>query len=142
MNNLKLGEPYWAEPMADLLRMFQAFRNPAVLDEPSGAAMKVDITENDDAYLVKAELPGIDKNDIDVQIDGKTISINAKVNRSTTLNEGERVIRRERYSGSFSRTLSLACEIEHNMSTAHYQDGVLSLTLPKKARVEKRLPID
>ncbi len=141
MDNMKWGDPYWAESMADLVRMFQAFRDPVDANAPGIAGMKVDVIENDNAYLVKAELPGIERNDIDVQIDGKSISINAKASQNTTLNDGERVIRRERYSGSFSRTLTLACEVEQNTSSARYQDGVLSLTLPKKERVEKRLPI-
>jgi HSP20 family protein len=70
------------------------------------------------------------------------VSINAKVERNSEEKEGERVIRRERYSGAVSRSFSLASDIDEASATAQYQDGVLSLTLPKKAPSEqKRLQI-
>jgi HSP20 family protein len=105
--------------------------------------MKIDVTENDTAYQVKAELPGVDKKDIDVKIDGNVVSINAKVERDREQKEGERVIRRERYAGAVSRSFSLASDIDDATATAQYQDGVLSLTLPKKtASEQKRLQIN
>jgi HSP20 family protein len=104
--------------------------------------VKIDVTETDAAYTVKAELPGVDKNDIDVKIDGNLVSINAKAERNKELKEGERVIRSERYSGAISRSFSLASDIDEGAATAQYQDGVLTLTLPKKApSAQKRLQI-
>lgn len=77
-----------------------------------------------------------------MKIDGSIVSITAKVERNKELNEGERVIRRERYSGAVSRSLSLGSEIDEATATAQYQDGVLSLTLPKKASsAQKRLQV-
>lgn len=111
-------------------------------DQPDLASMKIDVTENDGAYTVKAELPGVAKDDIDVQVTGNTVSINAKVERNKEQKDGERVIRRERYSGAISRSFSLAADIDDANATATYQDGVLSLTLPKKAPVgQKKLTI-
>jgi HSP20 family protein len=106
------------------------------------ASMKIDVTESDGAYTVKAELPGVDKKDIDVQIDGRIVSISAKVERNKEEKDGERVIRRERYSGAFSRSFSLASEVDEANAKAEYKDGVLSLSLPKRAPTDqKRLTI-
>ncbi|AIP55278.1 stress response protein [Burkholderia pseudomallei] len=138
MSNVTRYDPFSLEPVSDLFQgLFRPLRGIADADEKL-ASMKIDVTENDQAYAVKAELPGVDKNDINVQIDGNTVSISAKVERNKELKEGERVIRRERYSGEFARTFSLANELDRDAASAQYQDGVLSLTLPKKASSEKK----
>jgi HSP20 family protein len=138
MSNLTRYDPFSMEPVSDLFHgLFRPLRGIATL-----ADMKLDVTENDTAYTVKAELPGVDKKDIDVKIDGNTVSISAKVERNTELKEGERVLRRERYSGTISRSFSLASDVDEATAAAQYQDGVLSLTLPKKAvSTQKRLQI-
>ncbi|AOJ72531.1 MULTISPECIES: Hsp20/alpha crystallin family protein [Burkholderia] len=139
MSNLTRYDPFSLEPVSDLFQgLFRPLRSMVDVEEEKLASMKIDVTENDQSYIVKAELPGVDKNDINVQIEGNTVSINAKVERNKELKEGERVIRRERYSGEFGRTFSLANEIDRDAAVAQYQDGVLSLTLPKKATAEKK----
>ncbi|HTR05940.1 MAG TPA: Hsp20/alpha crystallin family protein [Paraburkholderia sp.] len=143
MSNLTRYDPFSMEPVSDLFQgLFRPMRGMLSNEESELSAMKVDVTESDKSYTVKAEMPGVDKKDIDVKIDGNVVSIQAKVERKTEQKEGERVIRRERYSGSFGRTFSLASDIDESGATAQYQDGVLSLTLPKKAHAEqKRLQI-
>ena len=143
MSNLTRYDPFSMEPVSDLFQgLFRPMRGMLSTEESELAAMKVDVTESDKSYTVKAEMPGVDKKDIDVKIDGNVVSIQAKVERNTEQKEGERVIRRERYSGSFGRTFSLSSDIDESGATAQYQDGVLSLTLPKKAHAEqKRLQI-
>ncbi|WP_395069165.1 Hsp20/alpha crystallin family protein [Paraburkholderia silvatlantica] len=143
MSNLTRYDPFSMEPVSDLFQgLFRPMRGMLAAEEHELAAIKLDVTENEKAYTVKAELPGVDKKDIDVKIDGNVVAIHAKVERKTEQKEGERVIRRERYSGSFARTFSLASDIDETTANAQYQDGVLSLTLPKKAAAEqKRLPI-
>ena len=143
MSNLTRYDPFSMEPVSDLFQgLFRPMRGMLANEESELSAMKLDVTENDKAYTVKAELPGVDKKDIDVKIDGNVVSIHAKVDRKTEQKEGDRVIRRERYSGSFARTFSLASDIDESTANAQYQDGVLSLTLPKKAPAEqKRLQI-
>ncbi|QTO50823.1 Hsp20/alpha crystallin family protein [Burkholderia latens] len=143
MSKLSRYDPFSIEPVSDLFQgLFRPLRGMTLADEPDLASMKIDVTENDNAYTVKAELPGVAKDDIDVQVAGNTVSINAKVERSNERKDGERVIRRERYSGAISRSFSLSGEIDDTNATAAYVDGVLSLTLPKKAPVgQKKLPI-
>ncbi|AOI68618.1 heat-shock protein Hsp20 [Burkholderia ubonensis] len=143
MSNMTRYDPFSMEPVSDLFQgLFRPLRGLTTTDEPDLASVKIDVTESDAAYSVKAELPGVAKEDIDVQVTGRTVSINAKVERSKEQKEGERVIRRERYSGAISRSFSLADEIDEANATAAYQDGILSLTLPKKAPVgQKKLTI-
>ena len=77
-----------------------------------------------------------------MKIDGNVVSISAKAERRKELKEGERVLRSERYSGMISRSFSLECDIDEGAATAEYQNGVLSLTLPKKvASSRKRLEV-
>ncbi|WP_028222417.1 Hsp20/alpha crystallin family protein [Paraburkholderia oxyphila] len=144
MSNLTRYDPFSMEPVSDLFQgFFRPMRSLLATQESELAAIKLDVTENDQAYTVKAELPGVEKKDIDVKIDGNVVSIHAKVERNTELKEGERVIRRERYSGTFARSFSLASDIDESTASAQYQDGVLALTLPKKAAAEqKRLQIE
>ncbi|WP_321871464.1 Hsp20/alpha crystallin family protein [Paraburkholderia tropica] len=144
MSNLTRYDPFSVEPVSDLFQgLFRPMRGLLASEEHDLAAMKIDVTESDQAYTVKAELPGVDKKDIDVKIDGNVVSIRAKVERKAEQKEGERVIRRERYSGAFARSFSLGGDIDESASTAQYQDGVLSLTLLKKAPAEqKRMRIE
>ncbi|MCP3710061.1 Hsp20/alpha crystallin family protein [Paraburkholderia sp. CNPSo 3274] len=144
MSNLTRYDPFSMEPVSDLFQgLFRPMRGMLAAEESELSTMKLDVTENEKGYTVKAEMPGVDKKDIDVKIDGNVVSIHAKVERKTEQKEGERVIRRERYSGSFARTFSLASDIDESSANAQYQDGVLSLTLPKKTATEqKRLQIE
>lgn len=145
MSNLMRRDPLSFEPIPDLLQgFFRPMRSLASFtgEEPL-TDVKMDVAESDTAYTVRAELPGVDKKDIDVQINGNVVSITAKAEHSQEWKEGERVIRRERYSGAISRTFSLASDIDEASATAQYQDGVLALTLPKKtSAAQKHLQIN
>lgn len=140
MSNLTRHDPFSIDSIPDLFQgFFRPMRSLALSNGDMPLAdVKVDVTETDTAYAVKAELPGVDKKDIDVKIDGNVVSISAKAERNKELKEGERVIRSERYSGVFSRTFSLESDIDENAASAQYQDGVLSLTLPKKASAARK----
>lgn len=142
MSNLTRFDPFSIDPVSE---MFQGLLRPLrglSPDEPPLGHVRIDVSETDAAYEVKAELPGIDKKDIDVKLDRNTVSIHAKSERNKEEKEGERVIRRERYSGEVSRTFSLGSEIDDAGASAQYRDGILTLTLPKKAPADqKRLHI-
>nr|WP_284506697.1 Hsp20/alpha crystallin family protein [Caballeronia sp. GAWG1-5s-s] len=136
-------DPFSMEPVSEMFQgLFRPLRGLSPDDTPL-SHVKLDVSETDAAYQVKAELPGVDKKDIDVKIDRNTVSIHAKSERNKEQKDGERVIRRERYSGEMSRSFSLGSEIDDAAATAQYQDGVLTLTLPKKAPADqKRLKIN
>jgi len=95
--------------------------------------IKMDVSENDQAYVVKAEIPGVKKDDIQVSIDGNVVSVSAEARQEMQQKEGEKVIHSERYYGRTARSFSLGSEIDEAQAQAKYTDGVLELTLPKKA---------
>ncbi|NMG76349.1 Hsp20/alpha crystallin family protein [Aromatoleum diolicum] len=133
------------DPFDDLLRGF--FVRPVDIGGGGGVAeapqMRVDVKEDSDAYQVHAELPGIKKEDIHVHIDGPVVSISAERKQEKEIKEGERVLRTERYFGKVSRSFQLGQEIDEAKSSAKFNDGVLELSLPKKAPEQaKRLTID
>lgn len=100
--------------------------------------IKVDVAETNDAYTVKAELPGVKKEDIDVRIEGNAVSIGAETKREKEVKEGSKVIRSERYYGSLYRAFTLGQEVDSNAAAANYSDGVLTLTLPKRPGGERK----
>ncbi|MDR0701944.1 MAG: Hsp20/alpha crystallin family protein [Azoarcus sp.] len=121
-------------PIDDFFRGF--FVRPVDIGN-SGAAeapqMRVDVKENADGYEVHAELPGIRKEDIHVHIDGPVVSIGAERKVDKELKDGERVLRTERYYGKVSRSFQLGEDIDEARASAKFVDGVLELSLPKKA---------
>lgn len=125
----------------DLFRGF--FVRPAAVDQDVRAAkFRVDIAENDKAYTVRAELPGVKKEDINVSIDGDQVAISAETKSETEVKDGERVLRTERYAGKLYRAFALGADVDESAANAKYADGVLELTLPKKAVASaKRLTI-
>lgn len=108
----------------------------------SFAKFRADIAENEKAYTVRAELPGVKKEDIHVSIDGDQVSITAETRSEKDVKEGERVLRSERYIGKYQRAFALGGAIDEATASAKYNDGVLELTLPKKAvAAAKRLTV-
>ena len=140
MSNMTRYDPFSMESVPDLFQgLFRPLRGVIGGDDAQQATgIRVDVTENDTAYTVTAELPDVDKKDIDVKIDGSVVSIAAKVERHTELKEGERVVRRERYSGAVSRSFRLDADLDDAAASAQYRDGVLTLTLPKKAAASSK----
>jgi HSP20 family protein len=95
--------------------------------------MKIDVAEQNGEYKVLAELPGVKKEDIKVAIDGDQVSITAESSVERDAKDGEHVLHSERYFGKVSRAFRLGQEIDEARASAKYNDGVLELTLPKKA---------
>src|SRR3954463_9110242 len=103
---------------------------------------RIDVTEQNGEYKVLAELPGVKKEDIKVQIEGDQLSISAESKVEREAKEGERVIHSERYYGKFARAFRLAQEVDESKVVARFENGVLELTLPKKeAAAAKQITI-
>ena len=98
----------------------------------------VDVTETYTAYQVKAELPGIRKEDLDVTVDDGVLSIKAEHNDNQEQTENGQLIRQERSYGKFVRSLRLGANVDEETITAEYRDGVLHITLPKAKEVQPR----
>lgn len=132
------------DPFMDMDSMFNKFMMRPMLRggldiEPQ---IKMDLKEADGHYLVNAEIPGVNKDDIHVTIDGNRVSISAEVKREKETKNGERVIRSERSYGMASRSFTLADEVDSSKVQAKYNNGMLELTLPKKpGSARKEIPI-
>jgi len=115
------------------------FRSPAVLRREETAKMPaIDVSENEGAYLVKAELPGVAREDLNVTINDGVLTINAERKEEKKDEKDGRVIRQERYYGKFVRSLRLGSDIDEGRIEAEYENGVLNLSLPKTAEVKPR----
>lgn len=100
--------------------------------------MRIDVSEDDKAYHIKAEIPGVDKNDIELSIDGNQVSISAEVKRESKSKKDEAEIYTERYYGKVYRSFTLPGEFDSAKADAHCDNGVLSLNLPKRANGSAR----
>ncbi len=110
---------------------------------PAPEKIKVDVKETDKQYTVQAEVPGVAKEDIHVSLDGNVVSLRAEVKQVDSETKDEKTLRTERYYGAVSRSFQLPMEIDQTQAKARYDNGVLTLTLPKKlSGGSQRLVID
>lgn len=132
MKHLRKLEDSFGDSLETAMRRFFS---PATLDtEKTALQMRIDVDEDTDAYTVKADIPGVKKEDINIRVDGNIVRIEAEMNRERdTKGNGGKVVCSERYWGDVSRTFSLAHDVDESKTTANYRDGVLTMKLPKKA---------
>src|SRR5258705_13382954 len=138
MANIARFDPF-NDIVDDLFKGF--FVRPVAFDGGSALAaprLKVDVTEKNGAYLVTADLPGVRKEDIQVAIDGAQLTLSAEIKREKEVAEGGRVLHTERSYGKLSRSFALPQELDEAKAEAKFRDGVLELTLPKKAAAARR----
>jgi len=130
------------DPFDDFFRGF--FVRPVEFGSPTEApSIKLDVKEAGENFVVHAELPGVKKEDIHVSIEGPVVSISAERKSLKEEKEGERVLRTERYFGKVSRSFQLGQDVDDAKAIAKFTDGVLELTLPKKAATAgRRLSIE
>lgn len=140
MNELRTTDLFDLDPMESALR---GLMRPWRVEMPERAPqIRADISESDGKFIVKAEIPGVKKEDIDVRIDGHQVTISAEKKEEKDEKSGDRVLRSERRYGFASRTFALAEELDESKAEAKFTDGVLRLTLPKRSpAAHKRLSI-
>ena len=112
------GKGFWVKPVA--------FPSETALE------MKIDVKEDDKGYTIRAEIPGVKKDDIKVDVEGNLVSVRADVRQEKEEKKGEKVVYSERAYGMASRSFTLPAEVDAKDAKAEYKDGLLSLTLPKK----------
>jgi HSP20 family protein len=119
----------------------EATMNGSGWDEPMRWALPVDVIENEDAYVIKASLPGVKPEDINITYDNRVLTLSAEY-QADEEKKDERYLLRERRYGSFSRSLTLSNLVDSSKIEANYEDGVLTLRLPKSEEVKpRRIPI-
>ncbi|WP_382153540.1 Hsp20/alpha crystallin family protein [Hydrogenophaga sp. ANAO-22] len=107
------------------------------------AQIRVDVKETPEAYTLQAEVPGVSKDDIHVNVDGKLVTLRAEIKQQDSQTEGGKLLRSERYYGAVSRSFQLPVDVDNSAAKAKYENGVLQLTLPKKtAAAAQRLAIE
>lgn len=145
MAHIALRDPF-NDIVDDLFRGF--FGRPAVHGNGAQGAysvprVKLDVSEKNGAYLVNAELPGVRREDIHVAIDGAQVTLTAEVKREQETParieaDRERVLYTERAYGKLSRCFTLPEDLDETRAEAKFREGVLQLTLPKKAAPERK----
>jgi HSP20 family protein len=140
MSNLSVFDNAFNEPFEPFFRRFIAPQRTQVDDNI--LQIRVDVEEKDKAYTVRADMPGVKKEDISVRIDGNMVQIDAETKQDKEVKEKGKLLRSERYYGSVSRAFSLSQDIDEAKAVAKYENGVLNLELPKKeATASKRLTV-
>jgi len=129
----------------DMNRLFNEFFGRAESQEGSWSAgawaPPVDIHETDDALILKAELPGFSKDDVNVELKDNSLTLKGQRQHEAEVKE-EQYHRRERAYGSFQRTFMLPAAVDSEKVTAAYKDGILELRLPKRETAKpKRIAI-
>jgi HSP20 family protein len=138
-----LGDIARFDPFYNIDDWFKGFGvRPFSMDMETPPQIKIDVTENDAAYIVRAEIPGVKKEDVKVQVEGNRVSISCENKQEKEQKEGERVIYRECNQGSSYRTFTLGSEVDDTKAEAKYENGTLELTLPKKeGKTAKRIEV-
>ena len=128
--------PNGFESMLDSL-----FQPLGVLDETVQDSLQpaVDISETENEYMVRAELPGIKKEDVHVTLENGILTLTAETSNESEAREGERVIRQERSYGKYVRSLRLGKGINDKAVKASYKDGILEIVVPKAEEVKPKV---
>lgn len=124
------------EPFENLIR--NAFWRPLALESSKRMQIKLDVEEDDKQFTVRADIPGVSKENIKVALDGNQVSISAHLSNTTEKKDNGNFVHRERYEGDMYRSFSLSQAVDRDKAVANYRDGVLELVLPKRADAGQR----
>ena len=142
MTNLVTYDPF-LEIDTGMDDLFRGFFKPVRREgSRTPVTIKLDVAETSDGYLVHAEMPGMKKENINVEIEGDQVTITGEVKREWEKKEGDKVLRSERYYGNVYRSFMLPHALDEAKCEAKYDGGVLELKLVRMAGIEgKKLPI-
>lgn len=130
MNQLsRFSRDLFSDMFKDL--SFQRQLSKPLYDLSIPESINIDVSEKADSFEIQADIPGVKKEDINVSIDGRRLEISVEAKQEKEEKKDEKVILSERYFGYVSRTVMLPAEVDQSKAQARYENGVLSLTLPK-----------
>jgi HSP20 family protein len=128
------------DPFDDFFKGF--WMKPVPFPAEAELKMKIDVKEDDKTFTVKADIPGVKKEDIQIDIDDERITLRAEMKKEKEEKKGEKTVYSERAYGMVSRSFMLPVAVDTKDARAEYKDGVLNLTLPKKGNGSaKRLAV-
>ena len=137
MTSLTRWNPFRSQQRFDLVSdVDDLFRSlsfrPTLRDFEASPEIRMNVSEDEKAYLVSAESPGVKKEDIEISVEGNQVTIQAEVKRAET-RESAKEIHSERFIGKSYRAFTLPQEIDSSACEAKCDNGVLTLKLPKKS---------
>ncbi len=133
-NELTRFDPMRMDPFRSFEEAMRDFSlMPSLRGFEAEPSIRLDVQESDQGYQVKADIPGAKKEDIQVSIEGNQVIIRAQSAEEKEEKQEGKLVRRERYVGEQYRSFSLPQEIDDQAAEARYENGVLSLMLPKRA---------
>jgi len=139
MANIVRYNPF-EDLFADFGRGF--WPRPFAFPAETEVKMKIDVNEDDKSFSIRADIPGVKKEDIQVDVDGDRVSLRAEVKKEKEEKKGEKIVYSERSYGMVSRSFTLPADVDAQGAKAEYKDGVLNLRLPKKSNgATKRIAI-
>lgn len=133
----------WDDNFDNVMERF--LQPPRLLDEEMAGSLtpRMDVVERDSEFVIRTDLPGIRKEDINVTLEDGVLTIRGESKEETDEKENGHVIRQERRNGKYTRSLRLATPIDEKNVKAAYKDGVLELTLPKVEEAKpKKITVD
>jgi HSP20 family protein len=139
----KKAGPVMLSPFEEMEREFEAMFNRRGLfpfrmrSAVEGKMPSVDMIDQKDNILIKAELPGVDKKDLDISVTNKTVTIKGKTSSDKKEEKGN-YYRREISSGSYERVLTIPANVDSSKAKAKFRDGMLELTLPKTEKTQSK----
>lgn len=130
-------------PRNPLFELDRFFDNPWLSLNAEGSelgtfAPKVDVKEQDGSYLISAELPGVNKDDVQVSLENGVLTLEAETKQENKEEKEGKVIRQERRYGKFLRSFDLGQQVKEEDIEAHFENGVLSLKAPKASKEESQ----
>ncbi len=132
----------WRSAMDRLFNeMLSEFGEPRVSYDQAAWALALDVAEKDDAFIVKASLPGINPDDLEITLTDNVLTIKGEIKEDKDFEEGQWHLRERRY-GAFQRSITLPTPVDSNKIDATYKDGVITLHVPKVEEVKpKRITV-
>ena len=114
------------------------FHAPRTKASENSVAPRINVSESEEAYTVEAEIPGVTKENVKISVEGKKVTLEAEVKREAEEKDGENTVRVERTVRKFARSFLLPKEVDDTQSAAKLENGILTLTLPKKAEARAK----
>jgi HSP20 family protein len=130
--------PLFDDFLSDLMLSRPAFSSVGAPEVPTITRARMDVLDKGEKFEITMDLPGVKKEDINVSIEGARVSVNAEAKLERVVKEGERLLHSERYAASYARSFELPAEVTEEAAEAKFENGVLTLALPKRAPVVSR----